>query len=287
MLQSGEVDLTEADTTVSVRFWGVRGGIPCPGARMARYGGNTACVEIRCGDRMLVLDGGSGLRPLGEALSAQAEPVDLDLVFSHFHIDHLIGLPFFPPIYAERNRLRLWSAPSEQGHSLADALGRLMSPPLFPVGLDACRAQIEFRDFACGDALALPSGFVVRTAPLHHPGGSTGYRIEHGGKAIAYITDTEHRAGVLDANVLALAGRADVMIYDANYTEREYGAHAGWGHSTWQEAVRLADAAEVRTLVVFHHDPGHDDVEMDEIARDAMAARPGTVVAREGDSLTI
>jgi phosphoribosyl 1,2-cyclic phosphodiesterase len=265
----------------------VRGAIPCPGSQTARYGGNTACVELRCGGQLVILDGGSGLRPLGEALMADGDPVDADVLFSHFHIDHLIGLPFFLPAYDGRARLRLWGARSDEGHGLADALARLMSPPLFPVGPDALQAQIDIREFARGDTLSLSSGIAVRSAPLNHPGGATGYRVEHAGRAVAYLTDTEHHPDEMDPHVLALARRADIMIYDANYTDTEYPAHVGWGHSTWQQAVRLADAAEVGTLVLFHHDPGHDDSGMDSVAAEALAVRPRTIVAQEGCVLTI
>jgi phosphoribosyl 1,2-cyclic phosphodiesterase len=122
----------------------------------------------------------------------------------------------------------------------------------------------------------------LHTAPLIHPGRATGYRLEYGDSAIAYVTDTEHRVGKLDRNVLALADHADLMIYDGNFTDDEYGAHVGWGHSTWQEGVRLAEAASVKTLAVFHHDPDHDDDFLDEVAKEADALRPGTVIAREG-----
>ena len=122
----------------------------------------------------------------------------------------------------------------------------------------------------------------LRTAPLNHPNGATGYRIEYAGKAVAYITDTEHRPEGLDCNILALVKRADLMIYDATYTDAEFPQHKDWGHSTWQEGVRLADAAGVRRLVIFHHDPGHDDAFMDGVATEAAVTRPGTIVAHEG-----
>jgi len=130
--------------------------------------------------------------------------------------------------------------------------------------------------------LAPHSGVVVKTGPLNHPNGATGYRIEYNAKVVAYITDTEHRPGQRDPHILKLIDRADIMIYDASYTDEEYPAHRNWGHSTWQEGVRLADEAGVKTLVIFHHDPGHDDDFMDRIAGDAALARPGTIVAQEG-----
>jgi phosphoribosyl 1,2-cyclic phosphodiesterase len=139
-----------------------------------------------------------------------------------------------------------------------------------------------FVDFTAGETLAPHPGIELRTGPLDHPNGATGYRVEYGGKSLAYITDTEHREGKLDANVLRLIDRVDVMVYDTSYTDEEFPSKRDWGHSTWQEAVRLADAAKVRKLVLFHHDPAHDDEFMDRVKAEAEVARPGTIVAYEG-----
>jgi phosphoribosyl 1,2-cyclic phosphodiesterase len=267
---------------VTVRFWGVRGTIACPGPATLRYGGNTACVEVRCGDHLTILDGGTGLRPLGLALQASGQPVDADLLYGHTHLDHILGLPFFAPAYVPDNALRLWAGHLLPAHGLAKALHQMMSAPLFPVLPDVFKAQMAFRDFRCGESLQLRPSVVIRTAALNHPDGGTAYRIEHAGRSLVYATDTEHRPGHPDENILRLAAGADLLIYDSTYTDDEFPARLGWGHSTWQEGVRLADAAKVGTLVIFHHDPGHDDAFMDRIAAEAEGARPGTVVAREG-----
>ncbi len=272
---------------MKVRFWGVRGTIACGGRETVRYGGNTSCVEVRCGERLLILDGGTGLRPLGEALGAASSAVDADLMLSHCHLDHIIGLPLFQPFYAGENRFRLWAGHLLPQLSLVDVMHSMMAAPLFPVPPDVFKAQVEYRDFTAGELLHPQPGVVIRTGPLNHPDGATGYRIEHGGAAVAYITATEHRPGERDANVLALARAADLLIYDCTYTDEEYPAHAGWGHSTWQEGVRLADASGAKTLVVFHHDPSHDDATMDRSAAASASARAGTVVAREGDVLQV
>jgi phosphoribosyl 1,2-cyclic phosphodiesterase len=265
-----------------VRFWGVRGSIPCPGPATVRYGGNTSCVEMRCGERLLVFDGGSGLRPLGNELVRDGTRLDFDLFYSHTHLDHIVGVPFFAPCYEAKSRIRFWAGHLEASHGIATVLSKMMSAPLFPVPMDIFAAKLKFRDFSAGETLTPQPGITIRTGRLNHPGGATGYRVEYEGKAVAYITDTEHRPGQLDPNILQLVDHADVMIYDSTYTDEEYPSHRGWGHSTWQEAVRLADAAQAKTLVIFHHDPDHDDAFMDRIAADALAARAGTIVAREG-----
>ena len=150
------------------------------------------------------------------------------------------------------------------------------------VPLQIFAANVSFHDFSAGDVLEPHPGIKIRTAPLNHPNGASGYRVEYGGHAICYITDTEHEIDKPDRNVLGLIEGADIVIYDATYTDEEFPKFITWGHSTWEEGVRLCDAAGVRTFVVFHHDPGHDDDMMDAIAGEVEAARPGSVVAREG-----
>jgi phosphoribosyl 1,2-cyclic phosphodiesterase len=271
---------------VSVRFWGVRGSIACPGPETVRYGGNTSCVELRWGKRMLIFDGGTGLRQLGDALIAQNGVMDAELFFSHTHLDHVVGLPFFGPAFLKQNKLRLWAGHLLPEYSLKQVLSEMMMPPLFPVPLDIFHARMEYVDFPCGQTLAPLPGITMKTAPLNHPNNATGYRVECGGKVMAYLTDTEHKPGELDPNVLLLADQADVMIYDSTYTDEEYETHKNWGHSTWQQAVRLALAAKAKKLAIFHHDPRHDDAFMDEVAAQASKAFEGAIVAREGMVLT-
>jgi phosphoribosyl 1,2-cyclic phosphodiesterase len=185
------------------------------------------------------------------------------------------------------NHLRLWGENRLPASSIRKVMEQIMGPPLFPFDLDVLKAELEFNDFRAGDILRPREGVILRTATLNHPGGVTGYRLEYGGKSVVYITDTEHSSEGLDQNVLTLSANADLMIYDSTYTDVEYYRHVGWGHSTWQQGVKLANAASVKAFVIFHHDPGHDDAFMDEVAKAAETARSGTVVAREGLMLQI
>jgi phosphoribosyl 1,2-cyclic phosphodiesterase len=236
---------------------------------------------MRCGQHLFVFDSGTGIRYLGDSLSND-EPLSLDLYLTHTHHDHIIGLPFFGPIFEEKNRVQVWAGHLQPELTLTGVLCQFMKPPLFPVPPQIFGADVSFNDFKAGETLSPGPEVTVRTAVLNHPNGATGYRVEFDGRAICYVTDTEHVPGEPDENVLRLIDGADILIYDSTYTDDEFPRYVSWGHSTWQEGVRLCDQAGVKRLVIFHHDPGHDDDFMDEVAKAADACRPGTTVAREG-----
>ncbi len=264
-----------------VVFWGVRGSIATPGPLWQRYGGNTSCVEIRCGDHTLIMDAGTGLRRLGQAMMGNGRTT-ADILLSHTHFDHICGMPFFAPFYSDRFTFRLSAGHLLPNSTVNRVMCEMMKAPLFPVPPSVFGANVSYHDFTCGETLEPKPGIKVRTGPLNHPNGATGYRIEFAGRAVCYITDTEHTGDGPDPNIVDLVRDADVMIYDSTYTDAEYPRFKGWGHSTWQEAIRVSDAANVATCVLFHHDPTHEDTFMDDIARQAAEMRPGTLVAREG-----
>jgi phosphoribosyl 1,2-cyclic phosphodiesterase len=267
----------------SVRFWGVRGSVACSGPRTARYGGNTSSLEVRCGEQLLLFDAGTGVRYLGKTL--EGARLDADIYFTHTHFDHICGLPFFRPLFQPHNRFRLWAGHLSGAMTLRRVLAEFMMSPLFPVPPEVFRATLEYRDFEAGETLQAGKGVSVRTAPLNHPDGATGYRVDYDGRSICYISDTEHVPGSLDRNIMGLIAGAELVIYDCMYTDDEYRRYVGWGHSTWQEGVRLCKEARAKRMVVFHHDPDHDDELLDAIARDVDKALPGSLVAYEGLSL--
>lgn len=267
-----------------VKFWGTRGSIACSGPETMRYGGNTSCIEVMCGTHRLIFDGGTGLRKLGWEI-AKAGQKEIDLFLTHTHLDHIIGLPFFVPFHIPGNNPRVWAGHLLPDRTLLGTLSDMMQAPLFPVPPETFRANVEFNDFESGDTLHPKDGIVLKTAPLNHPNGACGYRICFDDKSICYITDTEHYPEGRDEVLVDLVRDSDIMIYDATYTEEEYPRFRGFGHSTWEEAIRVADEANVKTLVLFHHEPTHDDEFMDDIAEAIEEIRPGSIVAREGQML--
>lgn len=272
------------DDDFLVRFWGVRGSIAVSGPEFARYGGNTICIEMRCGKHTLLFDAGSGLRPAGKALRASGV-TDFDLFFSHCHYDHIIGLPAFKPIYERGIKLTLWSGHLAGRMTTRQMVDAFIQPPWFPVKLEICKANLDYRDFVSGDVLRPREGIVVRTGSLTHPGGCIGYRVEWGGRVVAVITDTEHEPGKLDQAVLDLIRDADLVIYDCTYTEAEMERYRGNGHSTWQQGVKLCEAAGARGLALFHHDPSRTDDDLDEMEKLAKDRFAGAFAARDGQTL--
>jgi phosphoribosyl 1,2-cyclic phosphodiesterase len=273
-----------------VQFWGVRGSIACPGQNTIRYGGNTPCVEMRVGKERLIFDAGTGIRLLGdqmmsENLASGNTSITGHIFFSHSHWDHIQGFPFFTPAFIAGNRFDIYGGLTPNGISIKERLNTQMMDPNFPVPLKIMGAEMHFHNLAIGETVQIGPVSVV-SASLNHPGGATGYRVNYGGRSAAYVTDTEHRIGELDANILKFIEGVDLFIYDSTYTDDEYNSptnsKVGWGHSTWQEGVRLAAVAGVKELVIFHHDPSHNDLFMDEIARSAKALFPGAIVAQEG-----
>ncbi len=224
---------------------------------------------------------------LGSKMVLGNETADIDLFLSHCHIDHLIGLPFFTPAFEMGGHVRIWAGNVKPAGGVREAIRKLMSYPLFPIEIEMAKGKIEFNDFDPGETLSPHPGIVVRTAPLNHPGRATGYRVEHNEQAIAYITDTELNDGAFDPQLIALAKDAALLIIDSTYTDEELKNHVGWGHSSWQQTVKFADAAGVKKLCLFHHDPEHDDDAMDRIAEMSDKMRPGTIVAREGLTIEI
>jgi len=275
--------------------WGCRGSIAAPGPDTVRYGGNTSCVEMRLSSgHALVLDAGTGMRPLGVAMQEDM-PTELHILLTHLHLDHLQGLGFFRPIYVPGREIHIWG-PSSPVQHLADRIAMYLSPPLFPVRLEDLPSRITFHD-APEEPVSIGSA-TVRAAKVTHQGPTVGYRVEEQGRSFVYLPDHEPSLGT-DLRTIPpewmsghdIARGADVLLHDAQYRDHEYGDHVGWGHSSIGATMQFAIKAEVDRLVLFHHDPYHTDVELEQLLADARAGWPSmadrVVLAHEGMSIML
>ncbi|BAE51140.1 MBL fold metallo-hydrolase [Paramagnetospirillum magneticum] len=271
----------------TVKFWGVRGSIACPSPEHVVYGGNTSCIAVTTEAGIVVFDAGTGIRSLGREIIGHGL-AHAHLFFTHTHWDHINGFPFFAPAYNPAFRLDI-HGPKQDGspRGIQHVLMGQMETPNFPVPLAAMRGIVSYEDFEVGSIFSPYDGVTLRTAPLRHPNGACGYRLETGGVVVAYITDTEHVPGTPDENVLFLMRGADLVIYDCTYTDDQFPTKIGWGHSTWQEGIRLARAAGAKRLAIFHHDPEHTDDIMAGIEAEAVRSWTGVVVARDGMEITL
>lgn len=279
----------------SVRFWGVRGSVACPSEKTLRFGGNTSCLEIRAGKRLIIIDMGTGIHPLGISLieqSAKSGPVDADIFITHTHLDHLAGFQMFVPLFIPSSKLRIHGPFMTGGITLRSVFSQFMAYPFWPVRLDELPAELSFQDLG-ETTLDLGGGLCVRTKYLNHPVICLGYRFEYEGKTIVTSYDNEPFWNIFgpyaDADFLcadaARAGEkackeeneklrafyhgADVLIYDCQYTEDEYkNGKYHWGHSSYQHAVETAQAAGVKKLLLFHHDPSRSDDYLDALEQE-------------------
>lgn len=266
--------------TLAVKFWGVRGSIACPSPDHVVYGGNTSCLEIFAGDERIIMDAGTGIRNLGQDFIKDGVRKGT-LLLTHSHWDHINGFPFFGPAFMNNSRFTIAAGHLYNAGGIENVLASQMANPTFPVPLEALQATLTFEDFKAGETWGLGGGIKIITAPLNHPNGATGYRVEFGGKSICYVTDTEHVIGKPDQTVLKLIEGADIVVYDCTYTDQEFKAKVGWGHSTWQEGMRLCKMAGARQLAIFHHDPDHNDDFMRQVEIDCRKEWQGNIVARE------
>jgi len=275
------------------RIWGCRGSLATPGADTVRYGGNTSCVEVRLASgHVLVLDAGTGMRPLGVAMQADL-PAKLHLMLTHLHLDHLQGLGFFRPLFAPDLEIAVWG-PTSPVQRLEERIAKYLSPPLFPVHLDDIPARLSFHD-APETAITIGSA-TVRAAKVTHQGPTVAYRIEEDGQVLVYLPDHEPSISsdlsAVPADWISgydIARGADVLLHDAQYGDHEYGAHVGWGHSSITDTMVFAAKAEVARLLLFHHDPYHDDDELDDLLVEArrLWAGPPECVQLAAEGMTI
>lgn len=302
-----------ADSPTRIKIWGVRGSIPVPGPSTIRYGGNTSCIEIRADGELIILDAGSGIRSLGLALENEfgSRPIKLTLLITHVHWDHIQGFPFFVPSYNDKNQIRIFGYDGAD-EGLLEILKGQMATPFFPVRLRDLPGKIDIKKL---QGMEFRIGKVrVRSKFMNHPGACAGYRLFTSKGSIAYLPDNEpydafklhsapsdllspeqvgKRATEERSDLVKFLKKCDLLILDTQYTDEEYDAHVGWGHGSLSSAVALAIDAEVRKLILFHHDPNHDDATIDRMVEEAkkLVSSSGknleVEAAREGAELTL
>lgn len=265
-----------------IRCWGARGSIPVSGKKFNKYGGDTTCVEVRTAahDAIVILDAGSGTRALANSLLAEKR-FEVSFFFTHVHWDHILGFPFFKPIYLEHARLTIHGCPQNQG-DMDKLLARTMDAPYFPVPYEVVRARIDYRHDSCGEVDV--DGMIVESIPLSHPNSGIGYKMTENDKTFVFLTDNElehaHRGGKSFDEYVEFCRGADLLFHDAEYTPEEYPVRATWGHSTYTTALDLALAAEVKQFGLFHHNQDRPDADID-----AMVAHCEDIVEQRGSTL--
>jgi phosphoribosyl 1,2-cyclic phosphodiesterase len=271
-----------------VKFWGVRGSIPTPERRNSRYGGNTTCIEVRLANgTLIVLDCGSGLRALGKSLLREfaTRPMHGYVFLTHFHWDHIQGIPFFLPLYKSGNTILFHSVVGD-GRQLKEVVEAQMVSPYFPVDPSHMAAARHFYELSAGPINL--NGAIISSAPMNHPQGCVGYRIEADGASFVLATDTEPGSPTHDQALRELARDADLLVYDSQYTpEQLQGEKRGWGHSSWREGTRVARDSGAKRLVLFHHDPDSDDSFVDGLVARAREEFPNVSAASEGSQLAL
>jgi ribonuclease BN (tRNA processing enzyme) len=249
-----------------VTFWGTRGSIPTPGPETTRYGGNTSCVTITDGDALLILDAGSGIKRLAEFLGGYQR---IDILLTHLHLDHIIGLGFFSPLFNPNVEIHIWSAAGNSA-GLRARLNRYLSPPLFPVRIRDLPCRLHLHEVARTHFEV--GHFKIYSDYVCHPSPTVGYRIQTSDKVIAYIPDHEPTLGSMNfphnpewTSGFSVAENADLLIHDAHFTPDEYPNHIGWGHSSTEQALQFAQMTGSKRLVFFHHDPSKTDEQLEKM----------------------
>jgi len=294
---------------LSVRFWGVRGSIPCPGPDTVIYGGNTTCLEIRADDRLFIVDLGTGIRPLGDWLMAndfkKYGKISADIFITHTHWDHILGFPMFTPVYIPGTELRITGPVSYEHDSLQSVVKSQLSYRYWPVRAEELAARIAYNQIT-EETMTFGGGLTVTSKFLNHPILCLGYRFDYQGKSIAAVFDHEPFRNLFTTNpddpaynedmakegeiaaaeenekVTRFVKGANIVIHDAQYSEEEYSKHIGWGHASFAHAIETVKGADVQKLVCFHHDPAHTDAQLEQFEKRYSNNTMEIIVAKEG-----
>ena len=271
---------------IKVKFWGVRGSFPIPRSD-DDFGGNTSCVEIRSNkNEIIIFDMGTGLRDLGNSIIKNDPDItDINIVLSHFHYDHILGFLMFIPLFIDKYNVNIY-APGETDNEIESKFQSFLSPDFWPVNMDMFASKITFKHYTSG-AFNISENIKITNSPHGHPGGANSLRVDIDRFSVTYVTDCEHPENHLNQNVVDIARNTDILIHDAQYTPEQMHNHKGWGHSSWENCVNVAKAANVKKLALFHHNPDHGNPILERIEKDAKGIFNNTFSAKEGMKLFI
>ncbi|MBL1405699.1 MAG: MBL fold metallo-hydrolase [Rhizobiales bacterium] len=270
---------TITNSIFKIKFWGTRGTRQVHSLDHTKFGSNTICVEVQCGERVLVFDAGSGIVNFGVDFDKRPSVQNFDLFLSHAHYDHVEGIPHLSPLYQKQNSATIWSGALKGIVTCHEIFDFLMMQPYFPVKVEKFEADIKYNDIADFESLNLGDGIRIHTTRLKHPGGATGYRVEYAGKSFAFITDCAHSTNAQDDQLVAFLKDVDLFAYDCSYTDEEFEKYSTYGHSTWQEALKLRSAANAGGVYAIHHMPFRNDDELERIHKDMKTENANSGVA--------
>ncbi len=271
---------------MKITFFGVRGSTPCAGPEHAQYGGHTSCVMVEADDHIIIFDAGSGIYDASR-IALDNFSKKIFLFFSHVHLDHIMGLPFFAPVWRSDFTVNIFAGSLAAYGGIQSFLSTTFTEPLFPVSFSNFPANIVCQDFKPGTVLQISDSLTINTAQLNHPNGAIGYRLNYKDSSVCYVTDTEHLLDKKDDNILGLIKDSDLLIYDSSYADDNFAQYKGWGHSTWQEGIRLAQEGNVKKVAIFHHDPSNTDDKMAAIEKKATDQWSSAFIARQGQVVEV
>jgi len=269
--------------TGKITFYGVRGSTPCADTQFTTFGGHTSCVMLSIADHHFIFDTGSGAVNIPPDLNGH-----IHIFYSHVHLDHILGLPFLKTVWNPNTKIHFYNGTLGAYGGIQRFLTQTFTPPLFPVPFEKWPCVKYFHDFKAGDSFLFAPHVTVHTFALNHPNGATAFRVHVGNKIFAYVTDHEHtQDSTIDQDLIQFLDHADCVVYDSSYDDHHFDQFKGWGHSTWQQALRLQQAAHIKRMGIFHHDPRHDDARMKKIQEQVEKKHTGAWICRQDDKIDL
>lgn len=251
-----------------IHFLGVRGSTPCSNQNVVKYGGHTSCIYFEFNQQIFIIDAGSGIIGANPKIDLPLQQ-ETHLFLSHVHLDHVMGLPFYLPFWNANHKISIYSGTTKPYNGIQNTLENLFSPPIFPIPMKAFPSQKKYVDFDANDSFKF-GNLSVKTHKLNHPNGAIGYRFELDNQSFCYISDHEHDESYNTNGLIQFIQGTNLLIYDATYDDINLHKYKGWGHSTWQEAVRLGEKAKVKHIGIFHHDPSSTDSQLEQLQHNVL-----------------